>query len=159
MLPKEDFLEEKACKERIRSVTGRFNVSLASLEDTETRRVRMRNQVNGDSTLTFDVLRKVAYSLPQVSCDWLLLGEGDMLRAEHVGSRIYTNTYHNEVSSSSTQIGPVNIGKGSTQHIRNREIEDREQIIAQQARRIAELERDKEMQRMIIESLTKAINQ
>ena len=154
MLPKEDFLEEKACKERIRSVTGRFNVSLASLEDTETRRVRMRNQVNGDSTLTFDVLRKVAYSLPQVSCDWLLLGEGDMLRAEHVGSRIYNTNCNNTVTQHDCQDSPVSIGKTPTQFVRNREIDDRDQKIAELTKRVRELEHDKEMQRMLIESLT-----
>ena len=152
MLPKEDFYEEKACKERVRSVLGRWNVSIATLETTETRRVRMRNQINGDSFLTFDVLRKVAYALPQVSCDWLLLGEGSMLKAEHVAPHIHHNNYNNQLAPGSTQTGPVAIGHDTVNVIRGREIEERDQLIAQLQQQIAELKRDKELNQNIIEA-------
>ena len=153
MLPKEDQIEENSCKERIRSILGKWKVNIANLEDTETRRVRMRNQINGSAILTFDVLRKVAYSLPQVSCDWLLLGEGDMMRAEHVGSRIYQNSYNNQLAPGSIQKGPVAIGHDTVNVIRNREIQERDDLIAQLKARVEELEKDKKMLQWLLDSV------
>jgi len=153
MLPKEDQIEENACKERIRSMLGKWKISIADLEDTETRRVRMRNQINGDATLTFDIIRKVAYALPQVSNDWLILGEGDMMRAEHVGSRIYHNSYNNQLAPGSTQKGPVAIGHDTVNVIRNREIAERDKIIEELRAQNEELKRDKQLQQGIIEAL------
>ena len=155
-MKQEDKIEQEMCKERINSLLRSRGVSIASFEDTETERVRMRNQLNGTAALTFDILRKVAYAFHDVSCDWLILGEGNVLKAEHSGSSIYTTHYHNEVAPNSYQYGPINMGKDTTQIIKNNEIERLNQQIMLLQKENEELRRDKEFQRTIIESLTAA---
>ena len=158
--------EQKMLKERLRAVLNykRLTISkfveLISDRDDESKldskRVMLGRQLNQDSLVTYDTIFSFLNAFHDISADWLVMGYGDMLKAEHVGSRIYNTNCNNTVTQHDCQDSPVSIGKTPTQVIRNREIDDRDQKIAELTKRVEELERDKEMQRMLIDSLKSA---
>jgi len=142
---------EKDAKERIRYL---LKIKKCSFTDvvgkSDSKRIIFSRQVNGDSKITFDSLHQLAYMFHDISCDWLLLGEGSMQKAEHVGSRIYNTT---NVAQDNQCGGDINVGTTRPQVIRDREIEEREQIIAQLRQQVEELKRDKQLNQGIIEAL------
>ena len=146
--------EEKLLKDRIIHLLAHKRYSIAKLADTESKRVILRRQINGDAVVPFSTLYLLLYTFHDISADWLILGEGSMLKAEHIAPHIHHNNYNNQLAPGSTQTGPVAIGHDTINIIRGREIEERDTIIKQQAERIAELEKDKELLSGLLSALT-----
>lgn len=150
--------DEKMLKERIRHLLSYKRASVSDLTDNVTLQVRYRRQINGDAAVPFTTLYKILYMYHDISADWLILGEGSMLKADHVAPHIHHNSYNNQLAPGSTQTGPVAIGHDTVNVIRGREIEERDILIKQQAERIAELEKDKELLSGLLSAFTKNNN-
>lgn len=144
--------DEKMLKERIRHLLSYKRASVSDLTDNVTLQVRYRRQINGDAAVPFSTLYKILYMYHDISADWLILGEGSMQKADHVAPHIHHNNYNNQLAPGSTQTGPVAIGHDTVNVIRGREIEERDQLIAQLQQQVAELKRDKELNQNIIEA-------
>lgn len=99
--------EQKLLKERIRFVLAKFGKTATDLGDSENDKVRARRQVLQDSIVQTDLLQKLLYMFPSISADYLLMGEGGMLKADHTAPHIYTQ--HNEVKGNSAG-GDINVG-------------------------------------------------
>lgn len=148
--------EEKLLKSRIQFVLKDKKCPIAWIDQNPTMQARLGRQINGEAAVPYTTLRTILFMFPDISADWLIMGEGSMYKAEHSGSSIYTTHYHNEVAPNSYQYGPINMGKDTTQIIKNNEIEKLNQQIMLLQKENEELRRDKEFQRTIIESLTAA---
>jgi hypothetical protein len=111
---------------------------------------RLGRQINGEAAVPFTTLQLILERFHDISADWLIMGEVPMQKAEHVGSRIYNTT---NVAHDNQCGGDLNVGTTRTQVIRDREIEEREQIIAQLRAQVEELKHDKKLQQGIIEAL------
>ena len=146
--------DEKMLKERIRHLLSYKKASVSDLTDNVTLQVRYRRQINGDAAVPFSTLYKILYMYHDISADWLILGEGSMQKADHVAPHIHNNNYNNQLAPGSTQTGPVAIGHDTVNVIRGREIEERDILIKQQAERIAELEKDKELLSGLLSAFT-----
>ncbi|MBR2016449.1 MAG: hypothetical protein IKA00_03985 [Prevotella sp.] len=146
--------DEKMLKERIRHLLSYKKASVSDLTDNVTLQVRYRRQINGDAAVPFSTLYKILYMYHDISADWLILGEGSMQKADHVAPHIHHNNYNNQLAPGSTQTGPVAIGHDTVNVIRGREIEERDILIKQQAERIAELEKDKELLSGLLSAFT-----
>ena len=144
--------DEKMLKERIRHLLSYKRASVSDLTDNVTLQVRYRRQINGDAAVPFSTLYKILYMYHDISADWLILGEGSMQKADHVAPHIHHNNYNNQLAPGATQTGPVAIGHDTVNVIREREIEERDQLIAQLKQQVAELKRDKELNQNIIEA-------
>jgi len=145
--------EQRMLKERIQALLHRKNYSVIKLADnSDTDRMRYGRQINGNSVVSVDTVQKVLLTFPDVDANWLLMGEAPIFRSDHHMTRVYNTEYVNKVSDNASQFGPVNMGKDTTQVIRDREIEERERTIAELRKRVEELERDKKMNQGIIEA-------
>ena len=150
--------EEKLLKDRIIHLLAHKRYSIAKLAGTESKRIMLRRQINGDAVVPFSTLHLILYTFHDISADWLILGQGPMLKAEHIAPHIHHNNYNNQLAPGSTQTGPVAIGHDTVNDIRGREIEERDILIKQQAERIAELEKDKELLSGLLSAFTKNNN-
>ena len=125
--------EQKMLKERIRFVLAKFGKTATDLGDTENEKVRARRQVLGDALVQTDLLQKLLYMFPSISADYLLMGEGSMMKADHMAPHVYTQ--HNEVKGNSAG-GDINVGPDTI--VTKKTVDD---LTA----KIAELEKDKAM--------------
>lgn len=148
--------EEILIKDRVAHLLRVMKVNITDLADSESERVNMGRQINGAGAVSTKTLIKILYALQSIDANWLLMGEGSMYKDEHVGSRIYTTTNNNNVAENAHQYGPVNIGRDSVQVIRNREIDAREQKIAELTKRVEELEHDKAFLQTLLSSFQKS---
>ena len=123
--------EQKMLKERIRFVLAKFGKTATDLGDTENEKVRARRQVLGDALVQTDLLQKLLYMFPSISADYLLMGEGSMMKADHMAPHVYTQ--HNEVKGNSAG-GDINVGPDTI--VTKKTVDD---LTA----KIAELEKDK----------------
>ena len=100
--------EEKLLKERLRHLLADRKTSIRTIADTDSERVMLNRQINGEETIVpYRTLYKILYMFPDVSADWLIMGEGGMLKAEHTAPRIYNTK--NEVNGSKAG-GDINVG-------------------------------------------------
>ena len=100
--------EEKMLKERLRHLLADRKTSIRTIADTDSERVMLNRQINGEETIVpYRTLYKILYMFPDVSADWLIMGEGGMLKAEHTAPRIYNTK--NEVNGSKAG-GDINVG-------------------------------------------------
>ena len=100
--------EEKLLKERIRHLLTYKRLSIAKLAENETMRVRLGRQINGpDTSVPYTTLHMLLYMFPDISADWLVMGEGSMYKADHTAPRIYNTK--NEVNGSKAG-GDINVG-------------------------------------------------
>lgn len=125
--------DQKMLKERIRFVLAKFGKTATDLGDTENEKVRARRQVLGEALVQTDLLQKLLYMFPSISADYVLMGEGSMLKAEHAAPHVYTQ--HNEVKGNSAG-GDINVGPDTI--VTKKTVDD---LTA----KIAELEKDKAM--------------
>lgn len=137
--------DEKLLKNRIQHLLKIKNCPIAWIDSNPTQQARLGRQINGAAAVTFSTIQKILYMFPDVSADWLIMGEGSIYKAEHIAPHIHHNSYNNQLAPGSIQTGPVAIGHDTVNVIRGREIEERDILIQKQAARIAELEKDKEM--------------
>jgi len=144
--------DEKLLKNRIQHILKTKNCPIAWIDSNPTQQARLGRQINGAAAVPFSTLQKILYMFPDVSADWLIMGEGSIYKAEHIAPHIHHNNYNNQLAPGSTQTGPVAIGHDTVNVIRGREIEERDQLIAQLQQQVAELKRDKELNQNIIEA-------
>lgn len=71
---------ENAIKQRIKDVLAYYNVSQYTLAGGDGAfQKRLSNQLNGSTALSYKTISSIIDNFPQVSKQWLLTGEGDML--------------------------------------------------------------------------------
>lgn len=73
---------ENTIKSRLKFYLSATNKSVNSLSSSTTEQVRFNRQINQDSALTADTLATVAEQCSQLSAEWLLRGDGEMLLSE-----------------------------------------------------------------------------
>ena len=137
--------EEKLLKERIRHLLTYKRLSIAKLAENETMRVRLGRQINGpDTSVPYTTLHMLLYMFPDISADWLIMGEGSIMKADHIAPRVYTQ--HNEVKGNSAG-GDINVGPDTI--VTKKTVED---LQAQ----IERLQSDNEFLKGIVKSITKS---
>lgn len=142
--------EEKLLKERIRHLLSMKKMPISKIAKNESDRVLLGRQINGDNTsVPFVTIYRILYMFQDISADWLVMGEGLMLKAEHVAPHVYTQ--HNEVHDNKAG-GDITVGSGTKVYPSMQEVEA-------MRKRIAELEYDKERLFDLVQSMTNSKNQ
>lgn len=137
--------EEKMLKERLRHLLADRKTSIRTIADTDSERVMLNRQINGEETIVpYRTLYKILYMFPDVSADWLIMGEGGMLKAEHVAPHIHN--IKNEVNGSKAG-GDINVGTQTIPY-------PVKSLLDEKDKRIEELERDKKYLQLVIDSMT-----
>ena len=127
--------EEKMLKERIRYLLAKKKTSINKIADTESERIMLGRQINGEETVvSYRTIRKMLYLFHDISADWLVMGEGAMIKAEHVAPHIHN--IKNEVNGSKAG-GDINVGNQTIPY-------PVKALLDEKDARIAELEKDKQ---------------
>lgn len=73
---------EKKAKERIRTLLKERNISFNSISETSAIQAQFSRAFGKgkDAKLSYELIEIVLRNCPDVSADWLLMGEGDMLK-------------------------------------------------------------------------------
>lgn len=125
---------EKLLKLRIQHLLSIKKTSLSTIAESESERVMLGRQINGESTVvSYRTLYKLLYMFPDISADWLIMGEGSMYKADHTAPHIY-NT-RNEANGSSAG-GSIFVGSSTIPY-------PVQALLDEKDKRIAELEKDK----------------
>lgn len=133
--------EEKMLKERIKHLLVYKKMTLSDLAKDEVLYKRLRRQINDDAMVPYSTIYMLLHMFPDISADWLVMGEGSMNKADHLDLRVY-NEVHN-----STAGGSINVGATIQMPV--------QQIIDERDKRIAELEKDKQLLQGVITAFTK----
>lgn len=121
--------EEKLLKERILEVLKSKKHSITSMALSDSDRVMLGRQIKGDNTIVpFRTLHRLLDMFPDISAEWLLMGEGPMYKSES-----------NETNTGLDRVEDT---------VANQEIIDQLQA------RVAELEKDKHNMQMLIDAIT-----
>lgn len=125
--------EEKMLKLRIRHLLSQMKTSISTLADSESERVMLGRQINGDDTIvSYRTIRKLLYMFKDVDANWLVMGEGSMYKADHIAPHVYTQ--HNEVNGNNAG-GDINVGPDTIVT---------KKTVDELTARVAELEKDKQ---------------
>lgn len=138
--------EEKLLKERIRMLLAKKGITILDLADgDEVVAKRYRNQINGDALVPYSTLYKLLYMFHDISADWLVMGEGAISKADCAAPRIYNtkNEVHDSKAGGDILVGTTTIPCSV------------QSIINEKDKRIAELERDKELISGLLAAFTK----
>lgn len=138
--------EEKLLKERIRMLLAKKGLTILELADgDEVVAKRYRNQINGDALVPYSTLYKLLYMFHDISADWLVMGEGAISKADCAAPRIYNtkNEVHDSKAGGDILVGATTIPCSV------------QSIINEKDKRIAELERDKELLSGLLSAFTK----
>lgn len=138
--------EEKLLKERIRMLLAKKGLTILDLADgDEVVAKRYRNQINGDALVPYSTLYKLLYMFHDISADWLVMGEGAISKADCAAPRIYNtkNEVHDSKAGGDILVGATTIPCSV------------QSIINEKDKRIAELERDKELLSGLLSVFTK----
>lgn len=133
--------DEILLKHRIRQLLKFKKMTISDIAETETLRARYGRQINGDASVPFTTIHLLLRTFPDISADWLIMGDGSMNKADHLDLRVY-NEVHN-----STAGGSINVGATIQMPV--------QQIIDEKDKRIAELEKDKQLLQGVIAAFTK----
>lgn len=148
--------DEILLKDRIRHLLNLKKVNFGMLADgNETLRARFGRQVNNvDTAVPYTTIHKLLTMFPDISADWLVMGEGSMRKADCLAPKVYN---HNQVTNS-TAGGDINVGGRTVpvpQTIDAVKVQDMQAAMAAQAARIEELEKDKELLQGLLAAFTK----
>ena len=99
-----------------------------------------------DTTVPFRTLYAVLYAYPAIDANWLLLGEGTMLKTGNLAVPHIHNNITNAVNNSEAA-GDINVGSNAIPS-------SIQALIDEKDARIAELQRDKQTLRAVIDALT-----
>ena len=138
--------DEKLLKERIRMLLAKKGITILDLADgDEVVAKRYRNQINGDALVPYSTLYKLLYMFHDISADWLVMGEGAISKADCAAPRIYNtkNEVHDSKAGGDILVGATTIPCSV------------QSIINEKDKRIAELERDKELLQGLLSAFTK----
>lgn len=133
--------EEKMLKERIKHLLVYKKMTLSDLAKDEVLYKRLRRQINDEAMVPYSTIYMLLHMFPDISADWLVMGDGSMNKADHLDLRVY-NEVHN-----STAGGSINVGATIQMPV--------QQIIDEKDKRIAELEKDKQLLQGVIAAFTK----
>ena len=137
--------QELRLKERIRQMLHYKRMPVTKLTDNVTLRVRYCRQINGDASVPYSTLVLLLSKCPEVSADWLIMGEGEMLKSKRTGTSTNYVTM-NEVRDSRAG-GSINVGTTA--------IPDAVQkLLDEKNARIAELEKDKALLQTLLAAMT-----
>lgn len=163
--------------DRIKYVLSEKQISVAELAGSETQRIKFSRQLNGHNGLTLPVVVKVLDRFPDVSAEWLIRGEGQMDKSNHFAPHVHVagggSAFINEhgVNIGTQKSDPIIIpskdeleklmrspeGFFSIRTIfdaKDDAIAQRDAIIHTLRDQIAQLTKDKELLRSLLESLT-----
>jgi len=144
--------EEKMAKERLERILDMKHCTYRELADgNESKRILYWNQIKGNAILKFDLLNRFAFMFHDISCEYILLGEGPIKKAEHMGNQYVR--IENTGDSHNNGDAVVNVGSNSSYAIDKHALEEREQMIARLKARVEELEKDKEMLQWLLDQL------
>ena len=139
--------EEKMLKERLRHVFNHFEIKIADIAPTKSLQVMLGKQLReNDTTVPFRTLYAVLYAYPAIDANWLLLGEGTMLKTGNLAVPHIHNNITNAVNNSEAA-GDINVGSNTIPS-------SIQALIDEKDARIAELQRDKQSLRDVISLLT-----
>ena len=138
--------DEKMLKERIRHLLAAKNVKISDLAESESDRVMLGRQINGENTtVPFRTLYRILYQFHDVDANWLILGEGKMQRSGNLAAPHIQN-FKNEVNGNKAG-GDIYVGTDTIPYpVRA--------LLNEKDKRITELEADKELLKNILTSLT-----
>ena len=140
--------EQKLLKLRLRHLLDTMKTSIRTLADTESERVMLGRQINGEETIvSYQTIHKVLNMFPAVSADWLVMGEGSMWKAEHVAPHVFTqnNNVHDNKAG-----GDITVGSGT-------QVVPSAQKFEELQARVAELELDKRTLQAVVEAMTAGV--
>lgn len=163
--------------DRIKYVLSEKQISVAELAGSETQRIKFSRQLNGHNGLTLPVVVKVLDRFPDVSAEWLIRGEGQMDKSNHFAPHVHVagggSAFINEhgVNIGTQKSDPLIIpSKDELENLmrspegffsirtifdaKDDAIAQRDAIIHTLRDQIAQLTKDKELLRSILESLT-----
>ena len=148
--------DEILLKDRIRHLLNLKKVNFLMLADgNETLRARYGRQVNNvDTAVPYTTIHKLLNMFPDISADWLVMGEGSMRKADCLAPKVYN---HNQVTNS-TAGGDINVGVRTVavpQSLDEIQVKDMQSTIAAQQQRISELENDKQLLQGLLTAFTK----
>ena len=138
--------EDRLLKERIHFLLARKNTNIHTIADDDSERIKLGRQINKPDTLvSMDTVRKLLYMFPDISADWLIMGEGAMEKADHAAPRIYNtkNEVHDSKAGGDILVGATTIPCSV------------QSIINEKDKRIAELEQDKQLLQGLLSAFTK----
>ena len=135
--------EEKMLKERIKHLLVYKKMTLSDLAKDEVLYKRLRRQINDEAMVPYSTIYMLLHMFPDISADWLVMGEGSMIKADYFAPRVYNtkNEVHNSTAGGSINVGVVQMPV--------------QQIIDEKDKRIAELEKDKQLLQGVIAAFTK----
>ena len=98
-------------KDRIRHLLTFKRMSVADLGKNEAERVRFRRQINGDSLVPYTTIHMLLYMFPDISADWLVMGDGAISKADCAAPRIYNtkNEVHDSKAGGDILVGATTI--------------------------------------------------
>lgn len=163
--------------DRIKYVLSEKQISVAELAGSETQRIKFSRQLNGHNGLTLPVVVKVLDRFPDVSAEWLIRGEGQMDKSNHFAPHVHVagggSAFINEhgVNIGTQKSDPLIIpSKDELENLmrspegffsirtifdaKDDAIAQRDAIIHTLRDQIAQLTKDKELLRSLLESLT-----
>ena len=163
--------------DRIKYVLSEKQTSVAELAGSETQRIKFSRQLNGHNGLTLPVVVKVLDRFPEISAEWLIRGEGEMDKSNHFAPRVHVvgggSAFINEhgVNIGTQKSDPLIIpSKDELENLmrspegffsirtifdaKDDAIAQRDAIIHTLRDQIAQLTKDKELLRSILESIT-----
>ena len=148
--------DEILLKDRIRHLLNLKKVNFGMLADgNETLRARYGRQVNNtDTTVPYTTIHLLLSMFPDISADWLVMGEGSMRKADCLAPKVYN---HNQVTNS-TAGGDINVGVRTVavpHSLDEIQVKDMQATIAAQQQRITELEQDKQLLQGLLSAFTK----
>lgn len=104
-----------------------------------------RGTLESKTGITEDVITKFLATYPAVSVNWLMTGEGDMLKSGQAGTTVTVNTSRHHVSGDNNVVGSdnssVTVQASNTEELLRKQIELLMQQTEQQARMIETLTR------------------
>ena len=138
--------DEKLLKDRLQHILFVKKCPVARLADNETLRARLGRQINGDAAVPYSTIVLFLTMFPDVSADWLMIGEGQMIKSKQKATHVYNK---NEVHDSNAN---GNIYAGC-----DLKVVPSEDDVDGLKKRIAELEKDKEVLQNVIAAFTASV--
>jgi plasmid maintenance system antidote protein VapI len=74
---------KKSVLQRIEEIMRKYNLNKSGLAKAiEMEQVTVNNYLNGTRKVSFELILSIISKFPDISAEWLLRGEGDMLKAD-----------------------------------------------------------------------------
>lgn len=138
--------EEKLLKERIQHLLSFKKVSVASISDSESERVMLGRQIKGENTVvSFRTIHKLLYMFPDIDANWLILGEGQMIKTTDRPQIFNQQQYQMQTGENNS--GVINFSENSVPV-------PVQMLLNEKDKRIAELESNNKTMRTVLDSMT-----